>query len=258
MKQIFLALLFPFAAHAVILDSSSNQTIYMHPTPTLTLSIMDMEKDGGLMTISLDYDAATTQMELANLQAQNPNRKIQVIPSEPQYSTATLTIPEINFQQELSLSRGQMGPIVGTQILLNKEQMAKLLLNKTRADKMVQFSLTAKSSFMASQVLEDYSASSDVCSSLNADKVKDLILSLGRMQKPAGMKYSQTFDAFKGEILSHCFATVNASAVASFKDLLGLRLQSSLWSEKISAQYTESKSETKVFPLTPHIKVNLN
>lgn len=258
MKKIFMALLMPFFAHAAILDANStDQAIYMHPTPTLEVNLMDLGNDGGILTVSLNYISATTKAEISDLQLQYPDKEIQVIMAEPQYGIVTFAIPEIGLQQDFPLQQGQMGPYLNNQVALTKDQMKKALALKSQLADLVQFPITAKANYLFTHVVEEYTASSNICSTLKINTVKDLVLSLGRLQKPNSIQYSQTFEAFKGELLDHCFV-VHPSPVNSFKELLNLPITTSLLTEKITGQYVEKKSQSKVFSLNPHIKIELN
>lgn len=253
-----LALASPQMARAAILDmNSTDQMIYIHPTPTLQLSLLDLGNDGGILSVSLDYESAATRTEINDLQSRYPGRTVQVVMAEPQTNTATLSIPEIDLQQDLLLRQGQMGPYINNQFQLNHEQMRKAFsLGKTLAD-FVHFSINARASYVSTQVIEEYTVPSVVCSALRVRSVKDLISSLGRWQKPNGVRYPQTFDAFKSEVLEHCFS-MSSSSVNSFQDLLNLSVQTNPTAKRISGQFLDKKSQSKTFSLIPHVKIEMN
>lgn len=259
MKKIFLlsSLLFCFQSYAAILDvNSADKTVYYHPTPALEINLVDYD-DGGYLTVFINYESDVTRNERNDLQAKYPGTTAQAIMAEPQQASGSLTIDQTDIHINIPMRQGQVGPYVNVQTTITKDQMRQVLAVKSRLQNLIHVSLPVRSNFTESTVVEQYVASPQVCSDLKVRTARDMILALTHLQKPASIKYQQTFDALKTEILDHCFET-SLQSIGSFKDLLNASVQTSSSVGPITAQYLEKRSLTENYELNPQIKINLN
>lgn len=252
-----MTILFATMSRATILETNQNEKkIYMHPTPTLELSLLNLDADGGVLFVFLNYDSDTTKNEIESLKISNPNFQIQPVMAESSASMAKLRLLSIHLSEDLSMRQGQMGPYINAQIKLNKDQVAKLKsLSENTADQ-VSIEIESKSKYQSQQVLEEYH-DDQICSQMNATNLRKVIDALVHLQQPSSIKYPQTFTAFKNSILEKCFET-QQNTILSFKELLETPVSVRKPQSSIAGNYTQLLQQTKVLKIKPLIKFEIN
>jgi hypothetical protein len=255
-----MSLLFSQGAFAGVIEvNTAEAKVYYHPTPTLDLNLIDLEGQGGVLMVFLNYESSVIQQEAQDLQKKYPGYQLQSVIAESANSSFTFSIPEAGIRQDLQLRQGQIGPYLNAEISISREQVLKFKTQNGRPASLSQIEISAQASFTSQRLVEQYKSNSHLCSQLGFSSVKDLVLGLASMIKPEDMQYAQTFSAYKAQILEQCFDLAAAgSAVNSYKGLLNFPIKAKAASGSISATYLEKQEQRKGISIQPNIKIEMN
>lgn len=230
--------------------------VYYHPTPELSVHIMDLEGYGGSLSAYLNYDGPKTKNELAEVKKNFPQYQVQVLGAAPAKSLGRLEIADMGFSQDIYVRNGQLGPYINANFDLSKIQMEQLKKIKDLSGK-VSFKADVQVNYTANLLIEEFRADPRYCEELKIQSVKDLIQKFSSIKKPSSMKYAQTFDTLKESMLDQCFDVVDTE-VKNFKDLLKVEIKSSPGQKSLVGRFYERRSVDRVVELKPYIEVIKN
>ncbi len=257
MKYLFILLLvISSLSYGKLIEIDHLQkTIYTHPTPVLEMTIVEVDRNSGVLYLTADYVSPKTVQELDNLKLEYPGYEIKVIYGEKK-GLATFKVDQI-IKVEIPMMQGQIGPLVHTAIELNGSQLKTFKTKIKQLPELVEMELPVVFRYVKNQVIESYSVKSDFCSTIKAETVKDMILSFSNLRKPLTVKYDQTFLSFKEQLLQNCFQ-VSLDPIQSFKDFLSLKVQDSVQLGTITGLYSKKVEAEVNQSLKPVTVINLN
>lgn len=256
MKKLILFLTLQASlAHGIVVERNLTESkIYFHPTPVLKISLLDLDQEGGLLTYFLEYDSELAAKELEEVKGSNPNLEISTVMAEASEETMTIDIPLLGLSSAFPLKQGQMGPYLNSQLLLSFEQLKKLKgANKDLAS-LIKTNLKLKTNINFPDVVESYKSDPEVCNNLASKNVGELILSMTKLKKPAGIKFAETFISLKHSLLEQCFE-VSETQVKSFTELLKVPVHNVKNPQDIVGNYVTNQSHAKQFSLVPPIVI---
>jgi hypothetical protein len=253
---ILASLFFSTLSFAHVVEVNHDQkVVYFSPTPNLTVVLNDLG-DLGILSLSLDYDAQAANREREELLRIYPGYSFQVLMAQHMTESVVVHIPEAGIHQETLIKQGQMGPYMNLQMQVSKAQMGQIKALAKGHQDILKFSLPVASSYRASRVLEQYQNSS-VCTEIQSQNFGSLVQSLLGIKKPEGMKFEETFMAYKREILENCFDFA-PTKIGSFKELLRLALQKKENAPVITATHSEVRNLDVKYELIPKVNLELN
>ncbi len=259
MKSLILVLSFfctQLSMAGVLEVSPENQRVYYHPTPILTVNVIDAGTDGGVMIVGLDYESTSTRQELDALKNQYPNYEIQAVMAESIKEIVTLILPEIGIHQDFRLRQGQMGPYLNSSLNLTKEQVATIKRSKEKLAVNFILKISAKTKYNDVLLKERFEQKEDLCLNFKAKNVIDIIQTLSSLQRPKVIKYDETFSQLKSSLLNNCFDLIPKN-VASFSDLMKVEITTHRSRENIVVETFENKSVDKTFEISPVLKLEI-
>lgn len=255
MKNLIVISILVFAsliAQAEILEVNQiDKTVYVHPSPVLDVELIDLEEEGGMLSISINYETQATTAELEQLQKDYVGLKVQPLMANVKPNQMVmLSIPEAGINETTKVAQGQFGPYVNFQKLISKAQTLKLKSLNKKINEKVIIEIEVSTNFSSHEELESYSASSDVCKTLGISNVKDMVLQFSKLQKPQEIKYKETFESLKENMLKECFV-IDQKTIDSFKDLLNVRVFTSSASFLLKGEFIKKTDKIKNFALKP-------
>lgn len=236
-------------AQATVFEINDQEMkVYIHPTPTMEMTLQDLDSEGGILYLNLTYDGKSTKQEISDLQSQYPNYEIQALTAR-QNGNVSVRIADI-VQHDFQAYQQQLGPQINTQLRLSQDQVSRLKALGSKLASLTEMLVPAKVSFMHTQLLERYELSPDICMTLNARTVQDLVVNLGHLEKPEGIKFDETFTKVKTQLLSQCFSVLQ-QRVESFQQLLSLRLNTLQPTAPLVGEAFKKQEVTKTISLKP-------
>lgn len=258
MKKYF-ALLFTlvgsWASAAVHEVNDYEKTVYYSLTPYLEMNVMDLDDDGGILSLSLTYEGELARHEMGKVKTTYPGYKLTLLTAQVTGTPLKVEIPLAGVSEETILRQGQSGPYMNLQLSLKKDQVAKLKALAKKGD-FLSLEIPVQASYSSNSIVESFE-DSVVCADLKVGRVEDLILGFSRMKQPSTMRYDQTFVSYKRDLLKKCFET-DASSVKSFKDVLNLTVKSRAESVVVKGIHQDRQDHTVKFNLIPVLKVQIN
>lgn len=258
MKKYFallLTLVGSWASAAVHEVNDYEKTVYYSLTPYLEMNVMDLDDDGGILSLSLAYEGELARQEMEKVKSAYPGYKVTSLTAQVTGAPLKVEIPLAGISEETLLRQGQTGPYLNLQLSLKKDQVAKLKSLAKKGD-FLNLEIPVQASYSSNSVLESFEESV-TCSELKVGRVEDLILGLSRMKQPATVRFDQTFLSYKKDLLKKCFET-DASSVKSFKDVLNLAVKSRAESVVVKGVHQDRQEHTVKFNLVPVLKVQIN
>ncbi|MEK2646773.1 hypothetical protein [Bdellovibrio sp. BCCA] len=258
MKKYFallLTLVGSWASAAIHEVNEYERTVYYSLTPYLEMNVMDLESDGGILSVSLAYDGDLARQEMDRVKATYPGYKLNLLTAQVTGAPLKVEIPSVGISEETVLRQGQAGPYMNLQISLKKDQVAKLKTLAKRND-FLNLEIPVQANYSSSTEMEKFEDSVN-CSELRVNRIEDLILNLSRMKQPSTMRYDQTFISYKKDLLQKCFET-EASSVKSFRDVLNLPIKSRLEPVVVKGLHLDRQNHDIKFNLVPILKVQIN
>jgi hypothetical protein len=237
--------------------NDTDKVVYYAPTPTLNVNLVDLEKNGGILTMTLDYEGIATRKQNDDLKIAYPGYKLTPLVVESAVPQIRVVIAEINVDEPTRVLQAQMGPLVSVQLSLNADQVAKLKALINKRPNALQIEIPVKATIRSYQVVESYEASSSACSDLKVQTVADLVNNLAGLKKPDQIQYAQTFDSYKKALIVGCFEMVRPSSISSFKDLLKTPLRTHN-RDGLKGSYAEDRLHEARINLVPKLKVEIN
>jgi hypothetical protein len=257
MKNILLLLTLNFsvAYGAVIEKNEIDKKIYIHPTPTLQIEILDLETEGGLLSIFLDYESENSKKELSEAKSKYPDYEIQSVTAVPVDDSIEIEITDLGLKEKFIIRQGQIGAYLNSQIMLTTAQMKKVTEVSENLSSSVKANIRLKSFVNSVVVKESYKVDRNICRSLDVNNVGDLIVALNNLKKPTEIKYPETFEALKSTLLKGCFSVV-ASSVSTFEQLLSLPLALNSRFDDLTVKFEVITPQNKVYVMKPLVKLN--
>lgn len=261
MKRIFLLTmtLFSKLAYAQVLEvNDSEKIVYYAPTPVLAVQLLDLQKDGGVLTLTLDYEGAAIRQQSEDLKLQFPAYVLKAMVVRPAEDQITIAIPEIGISKETILRQAQMGPLLSAQFSLKVAQVQglKSLLRDRPED--LRIVIPVKAEVFAKTEVEVFETSMDVCSDLKVQTLADFATALATMKKPSKIRYDQTFDIYKQQLIRQCFELPSPVTANSFAELMRTKLKITSSRENLRAAYTENRTRDLELILRPKLKIEMN
>lgn len=259
MKTLIAALLMfvGFSAGASVLEVNKQESkVYFTVTPTLQMTLMDLDSDGGMLTIFLDYSGSNVKSELQILRQQYPNYAIQAVIARPESGTVDFEIADVGLKKTFRVSQGQTGPYLNTQILLTSGQVKRLTELRGALKDKVAFQLPIHSSYFSQQVLESVTLDESACGGDKVKSIKDVIANLANFRRPAGIKNEQTFSSLKNDILDKCYG-IAVTQINSFAELMKLSVAPA-HPTSLSGVYVDSVKREKSDILSVNYDLQLN
>lgn len=233
------------------------KNVYYHPTPVLELDLIDLQNDGGMLMVSLNYDSIATKNEEELLQAQYPEYKLQPIMGEVTQPSMTFSIPSLDVRKQIVLRQGQMGPYLNTSIDLSKAQVVKLKKSKDEIVSSLSLTVPIHTNYNTVAVKESFELNQAFCLQFKARNLADVISIISKFVKPEAIQYQQTFDDLKLSILGSCFS-INKSVANSFSELLKTPVIAIQPRAPIRGQFSEVQNRSEVHNINPTTKVEIN
>lgn len=258
MKTIFLTLMMgaQLSWASVIEYNHEEQKIYMHPTPVLEMSLIDLGSDGGVLNVSLEYRSENSKNEIQQLKDQFPQYEVQVLTAE-RLENVNLEINDIYLNQELSLRQGAMGPYINAQISLKSYQVSRLKNQGNKILERISLKLPAKVAYMSEKVIEQISESPQICERLKVRSVQDLLMSLGELKASSAVQYQETVKSLKNDILKKCFS-VNETQIHSFKELMESQITTLRPNDELVGKTLKRTEVSRRILIVPQIQLELN
>ncbi|QDK39278.1 hypothetical protein [Bdellovibrio sp. NC01] len=259
MKSLFTTLMFlsGLSAQASILEVNKQESkVYFTVTPTLQLNLVDLDSDGGMLTVFLDYRGNDIKNESLQLNAQYPNYAIQAVIAHPVSDTVDLEIPAANLKKTLKVSQGQTGPYLNSQIMLTVSQVKKIKELRNFLKDQVNFQMPIRASYFSQQVLETVTVDESACGGESVKSVKDVINNLANFKKPASVKNERTFSSLKQDLLDKCYG-ISPAQINSFADLMKQPVIKE-HPANLSGVYVDSVAQDKSAILSTNFDLQLN
>lgn len=244
-----------WASAAIHEVNDYEKTVYYSLTPYLEMNVMDLDGDGGILSLSLTYDGDLARQEMEKVKTAYPGYKLTLLTAQVASAPVKIEIPYAGISEQTVLRQGQMGPYMNLQLSLKSDQVAKLKTLSKKSD-FLSLEIPVQASYSSSTELEKFENSVN-CSDLKVNRVEDLILNLSRMKQPSTMHYDQTFVSYKKDLLQKCFET-DPGSVKSFKDVLSLSVKSRADSVVVKGTHLDRQSHDVKFNLVPVLKVQIN
>lgn len=258
MKKYFallLTLVGSWASAATHEVNDYERTVYYSLTPYLEMNVMDLDSEGGILSLSLAYEGDWARQEMEKLGATYPGYKLILLTPQVTGTPLKVKIPLVGISEETILRQGQTGPYMNLQLSLKVDQVAKLKALAKKGD-LLNLEIPVRASYSSSNAIENFEGSVN-CADLKVDRIEDLILNLSRMKQPSVVRYEQTFVSYKKDLLQKCFE-MDTSSVRSFKDVLNLPVKSRVDTPVIKGIYLEKKNHDIKFNLAPVLKVQID
>lgn len=231
------------------------KTVYYSLTPYLEMNLMDLDDDGGILSMSLVYDGELARQETEKINDAYPRYKVTQLTPQVTGDPLKIEIPLAGISEDTILRQGQTGPYMNLQLSLKKEQVVKLKALAKKGD-FLNLEIPVQANFSSNAIVEKFENTVN-CSDQKFNNVEDLILDLSRMKQPSTVRFDQTFTSYKKDLLHKCFA-IDASSVKSFKDILNLTVKSRVQSIVVKGAYTDRQNHDVKFNLVPVLKVQIN
>ncbi|MGZ3769142.1 MAG: hypothetical protein ACXVCP_06725 [Bdellovibrio sp.] len=252
---LLLTLTASWATAAINEVNEYDKTVYYSLTPYLEMNVMDLDDDGGILSMSLVYDGALARQETEKVNNAYPGYKVTLLTPQVTSDPLKIEIPVAGISEETTLRQGQTGPYMNLQLSLKKEQVTKLKDLAKKGD-FLNLEIPVQANFSSSAIVEKFE-NTVTCSDYNFNNVEDLILDLSRMKQPSTVRFDQTFTSYKKDLLLKCFE-IDASSVKSFKDILNLTVKARAQSIAVKGAYTDRQNHDVKFNLIPVFKIQFN
>lgn len=251
---ILSCLFFAQITQAMVLHVNQNDSlVYFHPAPYLELELKETPGQiTGTLAVTLNYVSKMIQREFNSLMGLYTGYDIKIAPVTNVDTLFTLDLPTLGIRQDFKLRYTNMGPYFSEKITLTPEQKIRFKNSKPTLEASV-FNITVRANYISSVEVERYEADPAFCDSLKVVQVKDMILALGKIKKPASIEHPQTFDSLKYSALRHCFELENPN-VNSFAELLQSRVLLKPESIAIGSHF-EKKPQQQIFQIQPSVDV---
>jgi hypothetical protein len=255
--MMLLLLLTGLISKAAVLEVNKEESkVYYTVTPTLQLSLVDLDGDGGMLTVFLDYRGGDIRKESEQLYAQYPNHIIQAVVAQPVSETVDLEIAQLGLKQTLKVSQGQTGTYLNAQVMLTTSQVLKLRGLRNDLKNQVRFQLPVRASYFSTQVLESVNLDDGICGGDKVKSLKDVILNLSNLKKPDAVKNERTFSSLKQDMLDKCYG-ITPSQVNSFAGLMKQQIVQQ-HPGQITGKYADSVQQSNTSVLSVNYELQLN
>ncbi|MBC7741842.1 MAG: hypothetical protein H7061_06580 [Bdellovibrionaceae bacterium] len=259
MQIFFLLSAFFFAGMSnagVVQVNKEEAIVYFLPTPTIELNLMDLGREGGVLNVSSDYNGAATEGGLGEVKRQYAGYEVKLLNAAYINSSVMLNLPSVGFVRELKLRQGQMGPYLNASFELTASEVLKFKRSAEDIKSRTNLNLKVQVSYFNSSIVEKYSTDERFCPSLKANTIAEVVSALLKLERPAAIKYAQTFSSLKMNALQSCFE-IEGQAVSSFAQLLQSRTITKT-GVVVSGVYAERKAHDENVEVRPFINVIVN
>jgi hypothetical protein len=254
--SLFFIMIGSIASAHVLEVNEAEKIVYYAPTPVLSVTLVDLESEGGVLNLLLDYDGATAKKENTQIKESYPGYQVQAVVVQPTNQELQVNIPEIGVSERTLLKQAQMGPLLSMQLGLKPEQVRKFKIME-RSQTPLKIEIPIRTSIHSSQTIESYSTESTACRDLKVRNVADLITSLGSLKKPGRIQYAQTFESYKSSLLQNCF-DISPTYISSFKELLKMELKPHVGAFDLKGSYVETRAHDIEAVLVPTVQIDIN
>ena len=253
------AMFFSLGAFAQVLEvQATEKLVYYAPVPVLTAQLLDLDRDGGVLTLTLDYEARVHRNQSEELKLKYPGYDLKPVVVRASEESMTIAIPEIGIRKETVLRQAQMGPLLSAQFTLNQSQVAGLKALLRDRPQALQIRIPAKAEIRGSTEIEVYETSNAVCAELRVQTLGDFVTAITALKKPAKIRFDQTFQQYKLRLIDQCFEIPGKVVAQSFTDLLRTRIQVKSGEQTLRAAYSESRLRDVNVDLIPIVKFESN
>ena len=254
---LFAMMILAAQVQAMVIEvNTAERKVYVHPRPTIEFSMIDLEAQGSILNVSVDYKNQTYQAESKVIQAQYPGYQIQVVAATVQ-GAAEVRIPKLHLKESVQMRQGQMGPYFNYQINLNQQDTQQFKKMASRIGDEIEIDIPAKMEWQSVQSLEKFVAEASYCQEFKVSKVGDLMNSFALIRKPKQIKFDSTFRDFKKSVLSQCFS-VQPKMIQSFNDLVQTPVDVRTPESDIIGETLAGKTSSKTVMIDYEITTELN
>jgi hypothetical protein len=254
-KYLLSALLFigNYAVAQMIEVSESEKIVYFAPTPVLNVHLLSLQKDGGVLTLTLNYDGPESRNQDRELQAQFPGYALKALVVQITDPQLMIRIPEIELNQLTILQQAQMGPLLSAQFSLSVDQVARLKAKMGKQDGGIHVEIPVRAALRSPQILESYEISERDCAQLRVKTVADLMDGLTRLKRPLQIHFDSSFESYKKALLDNCFEISTPGSIQSFKDLMATELRAKPVPVNLPITYSENRLHDVNLMLVPKV-----
>ena len=213
-------LFFIQTTQAVVLYANpTDRLVYFHPAPYLNLSVEQLPgQPTATLTVSMNYGSNAIQREFNSLMSIYSGYDVKIAPAKNLATYFTLDLPTVRVRKDIKLGQTNMGPYFIDKITLTTEEKIRLLGSKESIEASV-YKIPLRTTYLAPVEVERYETNPEFCASLDVKQAIDMVFVIGKIAKPEGIKFSQTFESLKNSALQNCFELENSN-VNSFADLM--------------------------------------